>query len=289
MLSALRRHRASLPHMRVQAYASLPRGDSGKPKEASKPVAATHNEQRRKEFELLRALTKHLWPSSTENPKDALQIKSRVVASLTLLLFAKMTNITVPFIFKELIESFSLTFNSSSSSSAVKAAATLADHAAVITAVSPEALLGVPISLVIGYGMARTSTAGFTELRNAIFSKVALSAIRTVATDTFRHLLYLDLSYHLTKNTGEVTRVLDRGSRSINFALSQILFNVFPTALEVSLVSSILAYNFGAHYAAVAVGTIGVYTLFTVRVSDWRTQVGSFLPTLYPALFLLPF
>ena len=259
MLSVLR-CRGRLP--RVRAYASLKDAGGGEPKGAE----AAYSEQRRKEFELLRALTKHLWPTASENP-EALQIKGRVVASMALLLGAKMTNITVPFLFKELVESFEFTH------AAGGAAAAVAAQAAAASSLPPDALLGAPIALVLGYGIARMTTAGFTELRNAIFSKVALSAIRTVATDTFRHLLRLDLSYHLSKNTGEVTRVLDRGSRSINFALSQMLFNVLPTALEVSLVSSILAYNFGAPYAAVAVGTIGVYTLFTVKVSDWRTQV----------------
>eukprot|EP01035_Chromulina_nebulosa_P021903 gene21903-28358_t len=116
---------------------------------------------------------------------------------------------------------------------------------------SPEvALLSVPLVLAMSYGLARSSAAGFGELKNAIFSEVAHGAIRKVSRNIFEHLHQLDLQFHLDRNTGALSRTIDRGTRSINFALTAMLFNVFPTALEVFLVSGLLTYNLGAEYAA---------------------------------------
>eukprot|EP01036_Dinobryon_divergens_P022502 gene22503-30763_t len=139
---------------------------------------------------------------------------------------------------------------------------------------SPEvALLSVPLVLAMSYGLARSSAAGFGELKNAIFSEVAHGAIRKVSRNIFEHLHQLDLQFHLDRNTGALSRTIDRGTRSINFALTAMLFNVFPTALEVFLVSGLLTYNLGAEYAVVATATIATYTLFTVKVSNWRTDI----------------
>ena len=92
-----------------------------------------------------------------------------------------------------------------------------------------------------------------------------------VSRNIFAHLHQLDLQFHLDRNTGALSRTIDRGTRSINFALTAMLFNVFPTALEVLLVSGLLTYNLGAEYAVVATATITTYTVFTVKVSNWRT------------------
>ena len=199
------------------------------------------------DWRILGELTRHLWPANNTD------VKMRVVASMSLLVASKLANIQVPFIFKALIDSLEAGAGGASS--------------------SVEVLVASPLLLALGYGVARSSAAGFAELRNAIFSKVAHGAIRQVARDTFEHLHRLDMQFHLDRNTGQLARTIDRGSRSINFALSAMLFNVFPTALEVSLVSAILAHQLGPEYAAVAVATIGTYTLFTVTVSDWRTEI----------------
>ena len=95
--------------------------------------------------------------------------------------------------------------------------------------------------------------------------------LNKVSRNIFEHLHQLDLQFHLDRNTGALSRTIDRGTRSINFALTAMLFNVFPTALEVLLVSGLLTYNLGAEYAVVATATIATYTLFTVKVSNWRT------------------
>jgi ABC-type transport system involved in Fe-S cluster assembly fused permease/ATPase subunit len=130
-----------------------------------------------------------------------------------------------------------------------------------------------PVALVLGYGVARSTAAFCQEARSAVFSTVAQDAIRRISRDVFNHLHSLDMQFHLNKSTGVVSRIIDRGSRSINFALSAILFNVAPTILEVGLVSGLLAYNLGPAYAVVAVGTVASYVVFTVKVSAWRIGI----------------
>ena len=198
---------------------------------------------------ILRKLSTYLWPDGSQ--KSSKQIKARIVCSLGLLISSKLVNIQVPFIFKNII-----------------------DHYEVIniTAIEQTAIL-LPVSLVLGYGLARSTASLFQEARNAIFSTVAHNAIRQVSRNVFEHLHSLDMNFHLGRSTGVVSRVIDRGSRSINFALSAIVFNVAPTILEVLLVSGLLAINLGGSYAVVAVSTVGAYTYFTVKVSNWRSKI----------------
>ena len=193
---------------------------------------------------ILGNLSKHLWPSkSHENEKS---IKARVCTALFLLTASKVVNIQVPFIFKHIIDEYQV----------IDAAVASADPTVV-----------APVALVLGYGIARSTAALCQESRSAVFATVAQDAIRRISRDLFRHLHTLDMQFHLNKSTGVVSRIIDRGSRSINFALSSILFNVAPTLLEVGLVSGLLAYNLGPAYAAVAVGTVGSYVIFTVKVT----------------------
>ena len=206
---------------------------------------------------ILKELSKHLWPNDRPN---ALSLKIRVVTAVSLLVGSKVVNIQVPFIFKALVDY-------------LQTDPALLTVATTCTADSSSLYAFTPLAMVIGYGLSRSTASGAAELRSAIFSTVAQDAIRQVSRQIFVHLHNLDMQFHLERNTGVLSRTIDRGSRSINFALSSILFNVVPTALEVSLVSGILAVNFGAPYAAVAVGTIATYTAFTVIVSNWRTEI----------------
>ena len=220
----------------------------------STPVAKVTKAQSDEDFKILKQLSVYLWPE--KGSPNEFSIKSRVVASLTLLFASKGINIYVPFIFKDLVEQFQGF-----------------DPAVMTPLTSPELYGAVPLSLVIGYGVARASANGFGELRNAIFSTVAHGAIQKVSRNVFEHLHNLDLQFHLERNTGALSRVIDRGTRSINFSLSAMLFNVFPTALEVLLVGGILSYNLGIPYAVIATSTVAAYTVFTIKVSDWRTGV----------------
>ena len=111
-----------------------------------------------------------------------------------------------------------------------------------------------------------------TWMRNATFATVSQPAVRKMAQDVFEHLHSMDLRFHLDRQTGALTRALDRGSRGINFIMSAALFNVVPTVLEIGLVSGIMYSTAGWEFAAVTVGTMTAYTLFTINVTQWRTH-----------------
>lgn len=213
------------------------------------------NEEMQNNMHILSELSKYIWPSKDSQP-NATAIKQRVVISLSLLLGSKLLNIEVPFIFKGLVDSFNVS----------PAELSLAIE-------GTQGFMMMPVAMVLGYGIARSTAAGMAELRNAVFSKVAHGAIREVSKDIFVHLHKLDLQFHLDRNTGALSRTIDRGSRSINFALNAMIFNVIPTFLEVSLVSCILTSQFGPAYGSVALFTVGAYTYFTVKVSNWRTEI----------------
>ncbi|KAI9275658.1 P-loop containing nucleoside triphosphate hydrolase protein [Phascolomyces articulosus] len=185
---------------------------------------------------------KYVWPK-----KDA-NVKARVVIALSLLVGGKLLNVEVPFFFKEVIDSLGTTFPADAT------------------------LWGVCGAAIIGYGLARLGASAFQELRNAVFATVAQKAIRRVALNVFAHLHRLDLSFHLTRQTGGLNRAIDRGTKGISFLLSSIVFHILPTALEISMVCGILAYKFGTPYAAVTFTTIVAYTAFTVATTAWRTE-----------------
>jgi ATP-binding cassette subfamily B (MDR/TAP) protein 7 len=218
-------------------------------------------------IEILKELSKHLWPSVQENP-NANNIKTRVVVSVGLLFASKLTNIYVPFLFKDLVNYYEKLLAPGTAGSV-----TLPEIITQNPDLVSQLALSTPLWLVLGYGLARASSAGFSELRNAIFATVAHGTIRQVSCNIFKHLHQLDLQFHLDRNTGVLSRIIDRGTRSINFTLTSLLFNVFPTLLEVGLVGGILTYQLGLPYAVVTTSTVGLYTYFTIKVSDWRVNV----------------
>ncbi|KAH7948400.1 hypothetical protein HPB52_021198 [Rhipicephalus sanguineus] len=122
------------------------------------------------------------------------------------------------------------------------------------------------------HGLARAGASGFNELRNAVFAKVAHHSIREVARRLFLHLHQMDLNFHLTRQTGALSKAIDRGTRGINFVLSALVFNIVPTIFEVALVSSVLYYKCGGKFAAVTLGCIGTYSVFTFAITHWRTK-----------------
>ena len=198
---------------------------------------------------IVKEMKKYIWPSG----EGSFRVKARVVASLGLLLGAKLVSIQVPFVFKDLVDSLS--------------------GGNVQMEIPVEAALAVPVSLVVLYGVAKSAATGLAELRNALFASVAQDAIRKVSRDVFTHLHVLDLEFHLGRETGRLSRVIDRGGRSINFLLNAMVFRVVPTMLELSLVSGILAHKFGVQYAGVTICTVGAYCYFTFAVTQWRTQI----------------
>ncbi|XP_022859192.1 ABC transporter B family member 25, mitochondrial isoform X1 [Olea europaea var. sylvestris] len=204
---------------------------------------------------IIAILAKYIWT------KDNLEFRLRVIAALGLLVGAKVLNVQVPFLFKLAVDWLT---------TATGNANALAEFTAANSTVL--ALFVSPAAVLIGYGIARSGASAFNELRTAVFSKVALCTIRQVSRKVFSHLHELDLQFHLSRETGGLNRIIDRGSRAINFILSSMVFNVVPTILEISMVSGILAYKFGAPFAWITSLSVAAYIIFTLTVTQWRTK-----------------
>eukprot|EP00934_Nitzschia_sp_Nitz4_P005421 Nitzschia sp. Nitz4//scaffold40_size135432//54102//56177//NITZ4_003241-RA/size135432-processed-gene-0.64-mRNA-1//-1//CDS//3329551210//5411//frame0 len=206
---------------------------------------------------IFKTLATHLW-SNDDTPESRLR-RQRVLASVGLMLAGKAVTIEIPYIFKHLVDSLP----------------GVEDTAATIAATGDIATTsaGVPIvALLLGYGMSRAAATGFNEYRNTVFAHVAHDAIRKVGRSVFDHVHKLDLQFHLSKSTGQVSRVLDRGNRSVSFVLNAMVFNTIPTIIEVGLVTSLVGYQFGSAHAGVVLATIATYTGFTIGITQWRTQ-----------------
>ncbi|KAL3531002.1 hypothetical protein ACH5RR_010324 [Cinchona calisaya] len=204
---------------------------------------------------IMQTLAKYLWM------KDNYEFRLRVLAALGLLVAAKVLNVQVPFLFKLAVDWLT---------TATGNAGALAEFNAANSTIL--ALFVSPAAVLVGYGVARVGASAFNELRTAVFSKVALRTIRLVSRKVFSHLHELDLRYHLSRETGALNRIIDRGSRAINFILSSMVFNVVPTILEISMVSGILAYKFGAPFAWITSLSVAAYVAFTLTMTQWRTK-----------------
>ncbi len=195
----------------------------------------------------IRTLLPYLWP------KGALELKVRVAAALLCLVAAKGVNVYVPMLYKRAVDSLT-----AGAGGHVTAAATAA--------------AGVPIAIILAYGLARVTALVFGELRDAIFAKVSARAIRQVALRVFVHLHRLALRFHLDRRTGGMIRAIERGTAGIEFALSFMLFNILPTLVEIGLVCGILWALFDVWFALVTFVTIAGYIAFTLIVTEWRTK-----------------
>ncbi|EEA23981.1 ABC iron exporter Atm1, putative [Talaromyces marneffei ATCC 18224] len=205
--------------------------------------AATNKEQRKADWAIMKDLAKYLWP------KGDWGTKLRVGTALSLLIGAKVLNVEVPFYFKNIVDSMNIDF------------ATVGGTASTVAG-----------SMILAYGATRIGATVFQELRNAVFASVAQKAIRKVAGNVFDHLLCLDLNFHLSRQTGGLTRAIDRGTKGISFLLTSMVFHVFPTALEISMVCGILTYQYGFRFAAITAATMVAYTAFTITTTAWRTK-----------------
>ncbi|MBL8508685.1 ABCB family ABC transporter ATP-binding protein/permease [Chitinimonas sp. JJ19] len=190
--------------------------------------------QPRSDWQTLRTLFPYLW-----------RYKGRVLLALSCLAIAKLANVSVPLLLKNIVDQLSQGGN---------------------------AMLAVPVAMILGYGLLRLGSTAFGELRDAVFSKVAQGAIRQVALETFQHLHRLSLRFHLNRQTGGVTRDIERGTRGIGSLLSFMLFNILPTLLEIGMVTVILITLYDWRFAAVTLVTIAVYAGFTIGVTEWRTK-----------------
>jgi ATP-binding cassette, subfamily B, heavy metal transporter len=174
-----------------------------------------------------------------------LEYKWRVAAALACLIIAKLANVGVPLVMKE-----------------------------VVDRLDPQlAVVAVPVALLAVYGLLRFSTTLFAELRDVVFIRVTQRAIRRVALGVFRHLHSLSLRFHLDRQTGGMTRDIERGTRGISTLLSYLLFSILPVILEFALVAAVLLKKFDWRFAAVTFGAVTVYIAFTVMVTEWRMEI----------------
>jgi ABC-type transport system involved in Fe-S cluster assembly fused permease/ATPase subunit len=171
-----------------------------------------------------------------------LEFKWRVTIAMTMLVLAKLANVAVPLVLKEIVDAM--------------------NH--------PRALLVVPVFLIIGYGVLRLFSTLFGELRDAVFAKVTQRAIRRVALKLFVHLHDLSLRFHLERQTGGVSRDIERGTKGISFLLNFTLFNILPTLLEITLVAVILFSKYSPWFAVITFVTLIAYVVFTLFITEWR-------------------
>jgi ABC-type transport system involved in Fe-S cluster assembly fused permease/ATPase subunit len=191
----------------------------------------------------IRTLAPHLWP------KNQPELRLRVVLAMLCLFVSKAATVYVPILYKHAIDA-------------------LGPNAAS----APILFLATPALLVIGYGIVRVVGQGFGELRDALFAKVTQRAIREVGLQTFRHMHALSLRFHLDRQTGGLSRAIERGTKGIEFLLQFMIFNILPTLLEITLVCAILWRLYSLTFAAITFATIMGYIVFTIWVTEWRTK-----------------
>jgi len=182
-----------------------------------------------------------LWPCDRAN------LRLRVVVSLALLVLAKIANIVTPFFYR-----------------------------AAVDGLVPEtatAALFAPVVLVIAYGFTRLMGTVLQQSRDVIFSRVTQHALRKLALRTFTHIHRLSLSYHISRRTGALSRIVDRGIKAIDFLLRFLIFNIVPLFVELMVVAVIFWAAFGFWYFAVLVATIAAYVAFTMAVTEWRVKI----------------
>src|SRR5689334_21081388 len=196
--------------------------------------SVTQNRLKGGEWRNVATLAPYLW-----------EYKWRVVIALAFLIVAKLANVAVPLVMKRLVDGL---------------------DAAI-------AIVEVPVALLATYGILRFSTTLFQELRDVVFVRVAQRAIRRIALGVFRHLHSLSLRFHLERQTGGMTRDIERGTRGISTLLSYLIFSIIPVILEFTLVAAVLITKFDWRFAAVTFGAVIIYIAFTVTVTEWRMAI----------------
>ena len=204
-------------------------------REDSSPASASAAP--RSDWATLQRLFPYLW-----------EYKWRAGAALAFMLGAKLANVGVPLLLKNLVDA--LSFKPS----------------------DPKAVLVVPMALLLAYGLLRLSTTLFTELRELVFAKATEGAARRISLEVFRHLHALSLRFHLERQTGGMTRDIERGTRGVHSLISYSLYSIIPTLIEVTLVLSLLAVKFDVWFAGITLIALVFYIFFTVTVTNWRTQ-----------------
>ncbi|MGM8061198.1 ABCB family ABC transporter ATP-binding protein/permease [Vogesella indigofera] len=186
----------------------------------------------RDDLKTLKTLLPYLW-----------SFKWRVLFALSCLVSAKIAGVITPLFLKDIVDQLSI----------------------------PATLLAVPVLALVGYGFARLVSSVLGELRDAIFARVIQGAVRSVARSVFAHLFRLSLRFHLERQTGGMSRDIERGTKGIGFLLNFTVFNILPTLVEIALVLGILLYRYNVWFAVVTLSTIAIYIAFTLIITEWRT------------------
>ena len=194
----------------------------------------------------IRRVAPYLWPAGDR------EVKVRVVAAMAALVLGRLAAVVTPFFFKAAVDGL--------------APADPAAQAGYLVAAGP-------VALTLFYGLMRLAGVGFTQLRDGIFAQVGQGALRHLALETFRHVHALSLRYHITRKTGGLSRIIERGVKGVDFLLRFLLFSIVPLVLELALVAGILFFVFDVWYLVVVAITIALYIWYTIRVTDWRLAI----------------
>ena len=201
-------------------------------------------EDRSRGWRTIRRVIPYLWPD------DQPWVKRRVVLALVVLVLSKLVAVGTPFFYKAAVDALS------------------GDTA------SGAEMLGLgAIGLTVAYGMARLMAVGFQQLRDVVFARVGQRAMRQLALETFRHIHALSMRYHITRKTGGLSRIIERGVKGVEFLLRFLLFNIGPLVLELLMVAVVFFVLFDVWYLAVVVATIAAYVWFTFKVTEWRVKI----------------
>ncbi len=203
----------------------------------------TGAEARRSGLRTIRKVAPYLWPDA--HP----WVKHRVLGALAMLVVARLISVYTPFLYADAVD-------------------TLAGDR------DPEMMLALgAVGLTVAYGVARAMSVGFTQLRDVIFAKVGQRALRQLALETFQHIHALSLRYHITRKTGGLSRIIERGVKGVEFLLRFMLFSIGPLMLELLMIGVVLAVIFDIWYLVVVTVTIGIYIWFTFKVTEWRVKI----------------
>lgn len=203
---------------------------------------ATREREGDRSFQTLKTLLPYIWPA--ERP----DLKWRVIVAMLCLIAAKTVNVSVPFFLKGAIDKLGLVVQG--------------DHT----------VLAAALGLTVAYAAARIGQQAFAEFRDFIFARVTQFTQRKIGLQTFEHLHSLSLAFHLNRQTGGLSRVIERGTRGIQTVLQFMLFNILPTIIEVLIVSGVLFFIFGWQFALITMGTILIYVVYTIAITNWRVK-----------------
>ena len=190
--------------------------------------------QQQQDWRAIRSLLPYLW-----------QFRTRVLLALGLLLLGKLANVAIPLALKKAIDALD---------------------------VSQQAVIYLPVMMLVAYGVLRLASSLFSELRDVLFAKVIYQTVRKIAVQIFDHLHTLSLRFHLQRQTGGISRDIERGTRGMAFLMNFMVFNILPTLAEITLVTAILLYFYPPIYALITTGTILLYIAYTLWVTEWRMK-----------------